>query len=101
MDSAGQNSFSGCEIVAPPRRAGRAVGFAIFPMRAILPPFSPVNTVFSTQLLDMVTRRAFLRTTGAAGGAAIAAFTNHAGARVNAAASLAEGRSAAELATDE
>jgi isopenicillin-N epimerase len=70
-------------------------------MRAILPPFSPVNTVFSTQLLDMVTRRAFLRTTGAAGGAAIAAFTNHAGARVNAAASLAEGRSAAELATDE
>jgi selenocysteine lyase/cysteine desulfurase len=49
----------------------------------------------------MVTRRAFLRTTGAAGGAAFAAFTHHAGARVKAAAALAEGRSAAELATDE
>jgi isopenicillin-N epimerase len=49
----------------------------------------------------MVTRRAFLRSTGGAGAATLAAFTNQAHARLNAAATLGGGRAAAELATDE
>jgi isopenicillin-N epimerase len=49
----------------------------------------------------MVTRRAFLRTTGVAGSAALAAFTDHGLARVAAAARAVEGRSPADLAADE
>ena len=49
----------------------------------------------------MVTRRAFLRTTGVAGSAALAAFTDHGPARVAAAARAVEGRAANDLAADE
>jgi isopenicillin-N epimerase len=49
----------------------------------------------------MVTRRAFLRSTGAAGAATLTAFTNQAHARLSAAGALGGGREAAELATDE
>jgi isopenicillin-N epimerase len=49
----------------------------------------------------MVTRRAFLRRTGAAGAATLAAFTNQAHARLATAAKVGEGRAAADLASDE
>ena len=49
----------------------------------------------------MVTRRAFLRSTGAAGAATLTAFTNEAHARLSVAGALGGGREAAELATDE
>ena len=49
----------------------------------------------------MVTRRAFLRTTGVAGSAALAAFTDYGLARVAAAARAVEGRAANDLAADE
>jgi selenocysteine lyase/cysteine desulfurase len=49
----------------------------------------------------MVTRRAFLSTTGAAGAATLAAFTNQAQARLAAAAACGEGRDALEIAGDE
>ena len=49
----------------------------------------------------MVTRRAFLRSTGAAGAATLTAFTNQAHARLSAAGALGGGREAAELAADE
>jgi len=47
------------------------------------------------------TRRAFLQSAGAAGTATVAAFTNHAAARLAAAAPRAAGRPAADLAEDE
>ena len=50
---------------------------------------------------EMVTRRAFLRTTGVAGSAALAAFADHGLARVAAAARAVEGRAPTDLAADE
>jgi len=47
------------------------------------------------------TRRAFLQTAGAAGTATVAAFTNHAEARLSAASARAAGSSPAELSEDE
>jgi selenocysteine lyase/cysteine desulfurase len=47
------------------------------------------------------TRRAFLQTAGAAGTATVAAFTNHAEARLSAASARTAGRSPAELSEDE
>jgi isopenicillin-N epimerase len=49
----------------------------------------------------MLTRRAFLRTTGVAGAASLVAFTDQAHARLSAAATVADGRDAADLAVDE
>ena len=49
----------------------------------------------------MYSRRAFLRTTGSAGAAALAAFTNDGVARASAASGRVQGRAAADVASDE
>jgi isopenicillin-N epimerase len=49
----------------------------------------------------MISRRAFLRTTGAAGAAVVATFRNDAPARLQAAAQAVNGRAPAEIAADE
>src|SRR5580765_4680453 len=86
-------------MVAPPRRAGRELDSAI---RAILSPIPGRQILYSLRnRICMVTRRAFLRSTGAAGAATLTAFTNQAHARLSAAGALGGGREAAELATDE
>src|SRR6476620_7697367 len=66
--------------------------------RAILSPFGAAKYWYSP---GVFTRRAFLQSAGAAGTATVAAFTNHAAARLAAAAPRAAGRAAADLAEDE